>query len=330
MPQWLKPVPGFRSETPWKQVLAVVGYIVIFALLLRGNAPVKLLALSVLAGVLLATNGWGLRNRVPLFNSTKRLTAASAWVGLGLVGLVALVVALPNPESSRSAGSAVSSQDAAIVAIPVSEAETLAAPSGANVAVAQDVPAAAIDDRPVVAPTDMPPTPLPTPDPQAIRIAQAQEHVDAVVDFQTAGQYGLALESLRQALAIQSNYAPASSLQNQVRTEATAQVQQARAQATAEAQAAAARRFIPGLAAVDVTGNFRNRGFSCPAMRIGATGGGLWDCTLRRGDVEHQVSVTGRFPTQIQFVSMTTFQYGANPSDSVAAESSWFLSHAAV
>src|SRR5438874_665697 len=90
MSRWLKSIPGFRSNTGWKKLLALVGYLAILGLLLSGPFSGKLLGISCLAAVLLASNALGLRTRVPFFNSTHRLYAASAWVALGVVALVAL------------------------------------------------------------------------------------------------------------------------------------------------------------------------------------------------------------------------------------------------
>ena len=104
---WLRQVPGFRFEKRWKQIVAAAGYTLIALAIGAGAATedVALLVLGVdaLALVLLATNAWGLRARVPLFNSPKRLKAASGW-GILLVvgfGMLSVIVTTRSKASSK-------------------------------------------------------------------------------------------------------------------------------------------------------------------------------------------------------------------------------------
>lgn len=61
-------IPVFRSGTWCKNVVAAVGYALIAMYILgefgSGNVAAQTFGLDVLAIVLLATNGWGLRSRI--------------------------------------------------------------------------------------------------------------------------------------------------------------------------------------------------------------------------------------------------------------------------
>lgn len=62
-------VPGFRSSTPWKQVVATIGYVVIAAWLLQvftGRLGLATFGIVVLAAVLVVSNAWKIRSKVPL------------------------------------------------------------------------------------------------------------------------------------------------------------------------------------------------------------------------------------------------------------------------
>lgn len=57
---WLRQVPGFRSNTRWKQVIATLGYAGIAIFILGGFSPTNhvllIMGVEALAVVLLATN----------------------------------------------------------------------------------------------------------------------------------------------------------------------------------------------------------------------------------------------------------------------------------
>ncbi len=93
---WLGQVPGFRSGTRWKQISAAVGYTCIAFAIVAGvaiaDAALLVLGVDTLVIVLLATNAWSLRARVPLFNSPSKLKAAGGWGILFALGLGALSV----------------------------------------------------------------------------------------------------------------------------------------------------------------------------------------------------------------------------------------------
>src|ERR1700680_1242698 len=81
-------VPGFRSGTRWKQIIATLGYVfVAFWVIggLSGKPGLTVFGLAVLLVGLLIANGWNLRSRLPLLNSTSRVVAFAGW------GLVAII-----------------------------------------------------------------------------------------------------------------------------------------------------------------------------------------------------------------------------------------------
>jgi hypothetical protein len=74
-------IPGFRSGTRWKQILAIVGYIC-FALWLlgaAGKAGLTFLGLALLFLGLLIVNGWHVRSRLPLLGSASKTAAVTGW-----------------------------------------------------------------------------------------------------------------------------------------------------------------------------------------------------------------------------------------------------------
>src|ERR1700726_220955 len=82
-------VLGFRSGTPWKRVVAAVGYaFVVFWIIagLNGKPGVTFFGLAVLLVGLLIANGWSLRSRLPSLSSTSRPVAVMGW------GIVAIVL----------------------------------------------------------------------------------------------------------------------------------------------------------------------------------------------------------------------------------------------
>lgn len=89
----------------------------------------------------------------------------------------------------------------------------------------------------------------PSADPQSVLIADAQTHVDAATEYRNAGQLGLTLTELQQALAVMPGYAPAQAMQPQVIAAATTEIQQANAKATADAVAARAQETAQAQAA---------------------------------------------------------------------------------
>jgi hypothetical protein len=105
---WWRQIPGFRTGTRWKQIVGVLGYLVIATLIVRiGASPaLGLFGLLTFAAVWLATNAFGLRTKVPVFRSRNRLAAGGAWTGLGIAMLVTVAMAAPPAvEQNNGVGS---------------------------------------------------------------------------------------------------------------------------------------------------------------------------------------------------------------------------------
>ena len=83
-------VPGFRRGDRRNQVLASVGYVLIAIAFFGGYWYSTFLGLFALSVVFLATNAWGVRARIPGFRSAHRLTAAGAWLGYTVAGLLVM------------------------------------------------------------------------------------------------------------------------------------------------------------------------------------------------------------------------------------------------
>ncbi|MHB1134906.1 MAG: sunset domain-containing protein [Chloroflexota bacterium] len=101
MSNWLHGLPGFRSGTLWKKVVASAGYALIALFLLSGLSGIAggwVLGLyGVLIVVLIASSD--LRSRLPLVGSANRLKAAGGWAVSGIAAL-ALVTAVTPPSVS--------------------------------------------------------------------------------------------------------------------------------------------------------------------------------------------------------------------------------------
>lgn len=79
----------------------------------------------------------------------------------------------------------------------------------------------------------------PTPESKAIEVA---EHIENAREYRAGRQLGLALEELRQALALDPSSGAAQQLQAEIRPQATAQVRDALAQQTAQARDASVQQ----------------------------------------------------------------------------------------
>lgn len=158
----LRQIPGFRSGTRWKQVLAVVGYAVVLPLigwqLASGNVAAGLFWLETLGVAWLIANAWGVRSRIPVLNSSKRLVAAAGGVGLTLIGLIVMLATISAavPPVAREASSGWDATPAS----PAVQAAT-SAPTGQSTQAPTQMPALAATSAPTVAPT-VAPTAIPT------------------------------------------------------------------------------------------------------------------------------------------------------------------------
>jgi hypothetical protein len=80
--------------------LAIVGYLLIALFIAIGLVPESrgwlALGIGALASVLLASNGWGLRARIPVFRSSSKWLAGMGWAGLVVLILVAFAAIQPT------------------------------------------------------------------------------------------------------------------------------------------------------------------------------------------------------------------------------------------
>jgi hypothetical protein len=147
-------VPGFRSGKSWKKVIAALGYAAIALLIItgvaNGSAGPVVLGLEALGAVLVLTNAWGIRSRLPLLGSSNRLASAGGWMGLAFIALVLLVASAPKTQPST-----VATGKGPVAPTVVSTAAPAAVPASSQTATPTPVPS------PTVAPptaTQAPPT----------------------------------------------------------------------------------------------------------------------------------------------------------------------------
>lgn len=96
-------IPGFRSASPVKAVVALTGYGTIAILFLGGlfssNRALSFFGLGLLLVAMLVTNGWGIRTWFPFFSSPSRATVGWAYAGLATLLLASCSVALSEVAS---------------------------------------------------------------------------------------------------------------------------------------------------------------------------------------------------------------------------------------
>ena len=123
-------VPGFRSGKGWKKAVAVLGYIVIALFIIEGmasrNAVEAVLGLEGVLAVLILADSWGVRSRLPLFNSPNRLASATGWIVLLLIPLILLGVTSPKTQSAGTASEG-GARPAAAATVPVPTSEVAVA-----------------------------------------------------------------------------------------------------------------------------------------------------------------------------------------------------------
>ncbi len=110
---WYREIPGFRSGSRLKEIVALGSYAAIGALfiggLLASNRALSIFALGILLAMLLITDGWRIRSWFPFFSSRNRVTVGWAYVGLVALllascgaGLNSMVAAAPDQPSVGS------------------------------------------------------------------------------------------------------------------------------------------------------------------------------------------------------------------------------------
>lgn len=177
-------VPGFRTGTRWKQVVAGVGYalVVLLGIIWLVTAPlfgIAFLLLALAVGAV-ATDAWGIRSRVPVLNSPNRVAQVGGWVGLALMSIIILALAgAPYAEDSdgdsgasqetrslAGVGTSSPSQSLAASPAPSPSASPDPIPSPSPTAAPQATPTATPQPTPSPSPTAAPtPTPTATPTP---------------------------------------------------------------------------------------------------------------------------------------------------------------------
>src|SRR5437588_2433198 len=146
-------IPGFRSGTPWKQLIASAGYslFVVWLAVADGKRGATFFALAVLTVALLAANAWNIRSRLPLLGSKSRGAASLGWgvFGIVLIFAWALAAASETPTAASSATNLVRGSGGVGGGAPTTTAEPSRTP------------------RPTATPTPTStPTPTPTPTPR--------------------------------------------------------------------------------------------------------------------------------------------------------------------
>lgn len=153
-------IPGFRSGTRWKQVVAVLGYITLVSTVLAGSVGAKLWAILVLLALFLATNAWGLRGRVPGFRSTNRFQAGGAWAALIIVMLAAGLFGVPPSDPNRRTSTADAAPVAAVAETTVPQARPANTPRPSSTPRPDPTSRPSATPRPTVEPS---PTLIPIP-----------------------------------------------------------------------------------------------------------------------------------------------------------------------
>ncbi len=161
-------IPGFRSGTLWKQVVASAGYVFIAFWVIRGlngKPGLTVFGLAVLLLGLLVANGWNIRSRIPLLRATSRTAAVAGWVVVAVlfVSAWAWAVAETSPASSNTTsltqGSGGVGGGAPSTARP--EATSTATPTATPTPTPKPTP------TPTPTPTPVPATPAPVVAPPA-------------------------------------------------------------------------------------------------------------------------------------------------------------------
>lgn len=109
-------LPGFRSGTWWKKLIAVLGYLTIAFFVWVGVSGYAYgLTVAAVGGILtmLIANSLGLRSAAPMLGSASRLTAAIGWAILGAGSFVAVLATESIAPSARSSAPVLLSAGAA-------------------------------------------------------------------------------------------------------------------------------------------------------------------------------------------------------------------------
>jgi hypothetical protein len=150
-------VPGFRSGTRWKQVVATVGYVSVALWViggLNGKPGLTFFGIAILLVGLLVANGWNLRSRLPLLGSTSRTAVVAGWCVVAIVFASTWAwAAAETPTTPRNATSLAQGSGGVGGGAPSSSR-----PESSSAATASPTPASTPTPTPTPKPT---PTPIP-------------------------------------------------------------------------------------------------------------------------------------------------------------------------
>lgn len=168
-------VPGFRSGSWWKRLVAIVAYLLMLLLISAWGLPGIVLSFWVLLAVLILTNTANMRQRVRAFSSTKRGDIAKAWGAFAVIGMVVFIASFATytPKQQTATPTASVQSASAVGTPPPGSAQS----SDAPVTSASTAPA--VSSAPTAAPTAKAPQPPPTPTPTPSKIEQLTGHVTA-------------------------------------------------------------------------------------------------------------------------------------------------------
>lgn len=161
---WYRQIPGFRTGKWPKAVVALLAYLVIAAWLVQlpTNLALGILGILSLCVVLLAFNVRGIRTKLPVFRSPRRLVAVGGWLAIGIAMLFAAAFAAP-PATTQSGATPT-----------VAVKESSPSPGGSAVSPETASPTAAVSPTPTPSPSPKPslspsPTPVPSPTPSPVQ-----------------------------------------------------------------------------------------------------------------------------------------------------------------
>lgn len=183
-------VPGFRSGNPVKQVFASVGYMVIVIWVmagLNGRPGLSVFGLAVLAVVLLVSNAWNIRSRLPLLGSSRRLVSVAGWAIVGALFVSTWAwAAAETPASSNTTSVKSGSGGVGGGTLSATKAESASTPSPKATSTPTPTPT---PTTPTSSPT---PTPTPAPAPRPATPAPVQPATVGFVNAPLSARHGTA------------------------------------------------------------------------------------------------------------------------------------------
>ena len=147
----------------WKTGLILSGYGVaalgVLASVASGHPSEAFVWIAVAGLIMIASNAWGFRDRVPLLNSHRRSEVVLGWALVGVLFLT--VVGLAAPPASSTSAQGVGGGNPSSVPEPVLLATPAATPTVRPTATPSPTPTPTPTAAPTLAPTQTPPPPPP-------------------------------------------------------------------------------------------------------------------------------------------------------------------------